>query len=450
MKSNQDIIDLIKRGHLPYIKVGVFDIDGVLRGKYVGHDKAISALENGFGFCDVVLGWDIHDQLYDNAEFTGWHTGYPDVNVRLLSETFRRLPFEDSIPFVLGEFTDRAEAICPRGLLRRVIEKANKMGFRASAGCEFEFFVFDETPDTVREKRYHNMKSITPGNFGYSMLRSGVHNAFHRKLLDTFRLTGIELEGLHTETGPGVIEAAIRVDDVLAAADKASLFKTFTKIIAQQEGWMATFMAKWSKDVPGQSGHIHLSLQDKDGNSAFYDPKSEHGISETMRHFIGGQQALMPDLLSMYAPTVNSFRRLVPGFWAPTVATWGIENRTCALRAILGGEKSHRVECRVPGADINPYIAIAAALASGLYGIAKKLEPDDPVNGNAYDQTFANERQLPHSLWDAADRFKHSFAARGLFGDEFVDHYAATREWEVREFRKAITDWELERYFEII
>jgi glutamine synthetase len=450
MKTNKDIVKLIEKEQIPYVKVGAFDIDGVLRGKYMGRDKAISALKKGFGFCDVVLGWDISDQLYDNVKYTGWHTGYPDATTRLVPETFRRMPFEDGVPLILAEFTGAAEAICPRGLLRRVIDKAASMGFSAKAACEFEFFVFEETPDSVREKNYRDLKNITPGDFGYSVLRSGVHNEFYRELLDTCNDMDMEIEGLHTETGPGVLEAAIKVDGVLAAADKAALFKTVTKILAQRRGWMATFMAKWSNDWPGQSGHIHLSLQDEKGRSAFYDEDTEHNISETMRHFIGGQQALMPELLAMIAPTINSYRRLIPGFWAPTEASWGVENRTCALRAITGSASAQRVEYRVAAADINPYIAVAAALASGLYGIEHKIEPDAAITGNAYDQKFPETRQLPRSLGDAAARLKASDAARSLFGDAFVEHYAASREWEEREFKKAITDWEMARYFEII
>jgi glutamine synthetase len=324
------------------------------------------------------------------------------------------------------------------------------MGFSVLSALEYEFFLFDETPDSVREKGYRNLKPMTPGFFGYSVLRSSVHAEFYRELLDTCRAMDMALEGLHTETGPGVLEAAIGVDEALRAADKAVLFKTFTKVLAQRCGLMATFMAKWSRDWPGQSGHIHLSLKDSDGTPVFHDASAERGMSRTMRHFIGGQQKLMPELLAMVASTVNSYSRLIPGFWAPTSATWGIENRTTALRAIPGSPSAQRVEYRIAAADANPYIALAAALGSGLWGIENKVEPQDPVGGNAYELTLPPELDLPRTLWEAAQRLKGSQAARSLFGDEFVDHFAATREWEEREFRKAITDWELARYFEII
>jgi glutamine synthetase len=258
------------------------------------------------------------------------------------------------------------------------------------------------------------------------------------------------LEGLHTETGPGVLEAAIEYSDALSAADRAVIFKTFSKVLAQRQGKMLTFMAKWSNAYPGQSGHLHLSLTDDKGNPAFYQEGKPGGISDTMRWFVGGQQALMPEFLAMVASTVNSYSRLIPGFWAPTDATWGIENRTCALRVVPGSRSSQRVEYRVAAADINPYLAIAAALGSGLWGIEHRIEPDAPVVGNAYEASHAPERALPRTLAQAADRFEASEPARVLFGDAFVEHYAMSRRWEEREFRRAITDWELARYFEII
>lgn len=447
----QQILDLVSARSPAVAKVGVFDVDGILRGKYMSADKLASALGSGYGFCDVVLGWDLHDQLYDNVGFTGWHTAYPDAQVRLLPDTLRRIPFEDDMPFILSEFAGPAEAICPRALLRRVLGRAAEMGYAVRAAAEFEFFVFDETPQSVRAKGYRDLKTITPGSFGYSMLRSGVHADFYRELLSTCAIMDMEIEGLHTETGPGVIEAAIKVDDALAAADKAALFKTFVKILCQRRGWMATFMAKWSRDWPGQSGHLHMSLLDEaSGAPVFHDSSGWNGMSDAMRWFIGGQQVLMPELLAMVACTVNSYARLIPGYWAPTEATWGYENRTCALRIIGGSPSLQRVEYRISAADINPYIALAAAIGSGLWGIEHRIEPDPAIEGSAYEKSHAEARRLPVTLWEAAQGLKASGVARTLFGDAFVDHYAATREWEEREARKAITDWQLARYFELI
>jgi glutamine synthetase len=441
VRTAEDARALIEESGASHVKVGVFDVDGIMRGKYLSRAKFFSALESGFGFCDVVLGWDSNDQMYDNVRYTGWHTGYPDAPVRILPASCRPLPCE---------FAPPAEQLCPRGLLRRVIERGRAMGFEAYGGFEYEFFVFEETPDSVRAKHYRDLKPMAPGFFGYSVLRNSVHSEFYRGLLELAERMDFPIEGLHEETGPGVLEAAIGVDRAEAAADKAALFKTFAKVYAQRHGRMATFMAKWSRDWPGQSGHIHISLKSRDGASAFFDEGRPHRMSETMRHFVGGQQRLMPALLAMVAPTVNSYTRLIPGFWAPTASAWGVENRTTALRVIPGSAKSQRVEYRIAAADANPYVILAAALASGLYGIEHRIEPDAPIEGNAYDRQYAESLRLPATLWEAAQRLKASAMAREWFGADFVEHFAATREWEEREFRKAITDWELARYFEII
>ncbi|MCF6195349.1 MAG: glutamine synthetase family protein [Emcibacter sp.] len=450
VRTASDAKKIIIERDVKTIKIAVNDIDGILRGKYISRDKFLSLLEGKLGFCDVILGWDSNDILCDNCAYTGWHTAYPDAEIKLIYDSCREAPFEDNVLFFLAEFVGPAAAICPRRTLGRVLDKAKTMGYDVTSAYEFEFFVFDETPDTVREKNYRNLKNLTPGNFGYSVLRSSVHNELYHDMINMCREMDMEIEGLHTETGPGVLEAAIRYGAAMQSADKATLFKTFIKVLAQRWDLMATFMAKWSVDYPGQSGHIHISLQDEKGGGVFYDDTKPDNISDQMRWFIGGQQKLMPELLSMVACTVNSYARLVPGQWAPTDATWGVENRTCALRTIGGGEKSTRVEYRISASDINPYIAGAAAIGSGLWGIENKIEPTAPISGNAYDHAMPAEFTLPATLGAAADRLRTSEAAKELFGDAFVEHYASTRDWEELEARKAVTDWQLQRYFEII
>ena len=432
------------------VKIGVFDGDGILRGKYLSRDKFLAALDKGLSFCDVVLGWDSGDQLIDGLKFTGWHTAFPDAPVRVLPSTRREIPFEPKTVLFLGEFAGTAESVCPRATLRRVLARAERMGYTVYAAAEFEFFMFAETPQSVRDKGYRHLTPMTPGSFGYSVLRNSVHAELYQELLEVAAAMRFPIEGLHTETGPGVLEAALCYCEALEAADRAALFKTFAKVLAERRGLMATFMAKWSNSYPGQSGHLHLSLRRADGSAVFHDAERPSQLPDAMRWFIGGQQTLMPELLSMVASTVNSYSRLVPGFWAPTSATWGIENRTTALRVIRGGASSQRIEYRIAAADINPYLALAAAIGSGLWGLEHQIEPDAPIEGNAYDREHAPARRLPASLGDAATRLAASPTARALFGDAFVEHHAATRQWEQREYQKAITDWELARYFEII
>ncbi|WP_444891912.1 glutamine synthetase family protein [Microbulbifer sp. JMSA004] len=451
VKTAQEARAIVEERGLSHVKVGLFDTDGVMRGKYMSRAKFLSSLEKGFSFCDVVLGWDVKDQLYDNTRYTGWHTGYPDAPVRILPESCRDVPFEDDMLLFLAEFDGRAQALCPRAVLRRVIERCRSLGFDPYAALEYEFFLFDETPESVRSKGFRNLKPFTPDVFGYSILRNSVHGELYREILELSERMDFPLEGLHTETGPGVLEAAIAVDGVEAAGDKAALFKTFIKVLAQRMGLMATFMSRWSSEYPGQSGHIHLSLRNSgSGDSAFFDSGQPDGISQVMRQFIAGQQRLMPQFLALMAPTVNSYRRLVPGYWAPTGASWGVENRTTALRAIPGGDTSQRIEYRLGAADANPYLALAAALGSGLYGVMQQWHPGEPVTGNAYSLELEGEQVLPGTLWESTQQFKASEAAQELFGSDFVEHFSASREWEEREYRRHVSDWELERYFEII
>ncbi len=453
----EDVLRELSQSGARRAKVAITDIDGILRGKYISVDKLRSALSGGFGFCDVVFGWDSSDVCYEDAgvEFTGWHSGYPDAEARLDPSTYRTIPWEDGVPFMLGHFVTRGAdgteaplGVCPRQVLRRVIAMARDMGLEAMFGMEFEWFNFRETPNSIAEKHYIRPEPITPGMFGYSVLRSSLNSPFFRDLMELTADFGVPLEGLHTETGPGVLEAAITVDDALEAADRAVLFKSAAREIGYRHGIMPTFMAKWNVDLPGCSGHMHQSLW-KDGANVFYDPADPNKMSDTFRHYLAGQLTLLPEVLAMLAPTINSFKRLVEGMWAPTKANWAIDNRTVALRVIPGSKKSTRLETRVSGSDVNPYLSVAAALAAGLYGIQNRLElPSEPVVGNGY--TAEGHPRLPGSLAEAADALDGSKAARALFGDAFVNHFVATRRWEVRQFKAAVTDWEMKRYFEII
>jgi len=345
VKNNTQARKIVEQRGLSHVKVGVFDIDGVLRGKYMSKEKFFSALDNGFGFCNVVLGWDVKDQLYDNVKYTGWHTGYPDATLKILPESCRELPLEcaqknnaennpkNNMLFFLAEFSGDAQAICPRSVLRNVIKKAQEMGLEIFSGFEYEFFVFNESAQTIREKNYQNLQTLAPGEFGYSVIRNTVESDIYHEILQLSETMGFNIEGLHEETGPGVLEAAITYSDALSSADKASLFKTFSKIALQKKGKIATFMARWSEKYPGQSGHIHVSAKSTDGDFLFYDENDPNNMSELMKYFVAGQQKLMPELLAMIAPTINSYRRLIPGFWAPRV-----DNRTCAIRIIKGNE----------------------------------------------------------------------------------------------------------------
>lgn len=451
--TEQAIIEYVQNHPSGKVKLAIADIDGVLRGKYISRDKFLSVIQSNLGFCDVIFGWDMADVCYDNTDFTGWHSGYPDAKARLDLSTFRKIPWENDIPFFLGEMIQddgSPSYVCPRQLLKKVINEAENMGFKPYSSQEFEWFNFEETSNSVNEKGFQNLKPMTPGMFGYSILRSTLRNDYMTALFDNLTKFDIPLEGLHTETGPGVYEAAITYSDILEAADRAVLFKSSVKEIAYKNGIMATFMAKINENLPGCSGHVHQSLWDADSKkNLFYDEKSADNISETMRSYMAGQLFCLPHILPMIAPTVNSYKRLVEGAWAPTTLTWSVDNRTVALRALPAGKKSARLETRVVGSDTNPYLALAACLAAGLYGIKKNLKLEQPATvGNGY-RDMSNG-VLPRNLDEATQNMQYSAVAVELFGEKFVQHFCQTRDWEWRQFGRVVTDWELKRYFEIV
>ena len=437
------------------VKVACSDIDGILRGKYLHKDKFFGAAEpypqGGFGFCDVVFGWDSSDQCYDNAQVTGWQHGFPDALARVDLATARRVPWDDQVPFFLGDFVNAdgsPYAVCPRQTLKRVLKRAEKLGLLPMAGMEFEWFNFAETPQSWADKRGVGPTSLTPGMFGYSLLRMADNKPFFNALMDEMLAFGVPIEGLHTETGPGVYEVAITFSEALEAADRAILFKTGAKEIGKRFGIMPSFMAKWNQALPGCSGHIHQSLSDGKKN-VFHDAKRPNAMSTVFESYLAGQVACLMEFAPMFWPTVNSYKRLVDGFWAPVKPTWGLDNRTASFRVIAGSPKSTRLETRCPGADVNPYLAMAAVIAAGLHGVEQGLKlTTPPITGT--NQGAENTPRAPRSLIRSTQNFKVSTIARDWFGDTFVDHFAATREWEHRQWQDAVTDWELKRYLEII
>jgi glutamine synthetase len=447
----RQVLAALKTDGVTKVKVAASDIDGILRGKYLHIDKFAAALDSGFGFCDVVFGWDSHDQCYDNTHVTGWHHGFPDALARLDLSTARRVPWDGHVPFFLGEFVNGDGSpypVCPRQTLKRVLKRAEKLGFAPMCGIEYEWFNFAETPQSWAEKKGVAPATITPGMFGYSLLRMGDQRGFFNALMDDMLAFGVPIEGLHTETGPGVYEVAIQFSEALEAADRAILFKTGAKEIGKRFGVMPSFMAKWNQHLPGCSGHIHQSLSDGKTN-LFYDAKSKRSMSKLFENYLAGQIDALMQFAPMFWPTINSYKRLVDGFWAPVKPTWGLDNRTASFRVIAGSPKSTRLETRCPGADINPYLATAAVLAAGLHGVEKGLKlTAPPITGT--NQGAEHIPRAPRSLIETTRIFQASDLARDWFGDLFVDHFAATREWECRQWQDAVTDWEMKRYFEII
>ena len=292
-----DVVDKIRSYQeqgIKRVKLAVIDIDGVHRGKYISLDKFESLLKSCGGFCDCIFGWDVNDLLYDNGtKFTGWHTAFPDALYKIDISTERLLP-DENVPFFIADFVANKQgdphSICPRNLLKRILAQYGQMGLSAKLAFEYEFFLFNETPHSVREKNYQNLEPLTPGMFGYSMIRNSTYSDLFNDFMDYCMDMNFPLEALHCETGPGVWEGAIKYNKALEAVDQAALFKTFTKVYFQRRGIMATFMARWNLDYPGQSGHIHQSLYDsKKGVPLFFDMGRSHQMSELMTHYVAGQ-----------------------------------------------------------------------------------------------------------------------------------------------------------------
>lgn len=444
---------IIEERGIKTVKIGGADLDGVYRGKRVSAEHFLAS-SDGFPQCDVIFGWDIQDHVIGSLPFSNWETGFGDIVMRPDLSTFAAVPWEEGSASVVCDFyTEHGDPlpIAPRHVLRRVVEQAAASGLRPMMAAELEVRFFREDQESLREKGYYDLRPLNPGLNCYSIHHASVDEPVIGRVREGMNAYGIPVEADNHEHGAGMYELNLRYTDALRAADQTMLYKSGTKEIAAQMGAVATFMAKYADNVDGCGGHVHQSLWSEDGEgSLFWDSEAPHHLSETLRRYLAGILATIPEFMLMYAPNVNSYKRYVSGTWAPTNVSWGLDNRTAALRVIGGSPGAIRVENRVPGADLNPYLAFAASLAGGLHGIEEKLEPPPATRGNAYRLDGSEAAPIPHSLPEALERFRQSALARRYFGDEFVEQYIAFREWEVESFRRAVTDWERKRYFEMV
>ncbi|RYP36508.1 hypothetical protein DL767_003331 [Monosporascus sp. MG133] len=456
------------------VKIAGVDVDGILRGKLMSKKKFLSIASSGFGFCSVIFGWDMHDMTYiKELKISNQENGYRDLIAIPDLASFRRIPWEDNVPFFLVSFFDpdtmEPVCACPRGLLKMMLERLKEKGYDAMAGAEYEFFQFKtplaESPSTyLRDNAPQSLPPLTEGMFGYSITRPVQNQGYYYDVYDACTKFECDLEGWHTESGPGVYEAALEFGQISGMADRASLFKYVVKGVATKYGITPCFMAKPRAGLPGNSGHIHVSVVDRDGkNLLFRETKDENAqypdiaeLSDLGRHFLAGILDGLADVMPMVAPTINSYKRLVENFWAPVTVSWGLENRAASIRLIAPPTSkpgATRFEVRVAGADANPYYVMAAILGLGWRGVEKKLEIPCPPLGKGQDVGGSEDKgeRLAKSLKEATERFmRKDSVAREVFGDHFVDHFGGTREHEVRLWDEAVTDWELKRYIETV
>ncbi len=446
-----EVARLIAEHGIETVKVGTPDMDGVYRGKRLVTKQFLDGLGGpGFANCDVIFGWDIAEELITGVPLAigSADGGFADVVLRPDLATFRIVPWEPASASVVCDACDEhgdLVAQSPRTALLRTIERAKKVGFTPMTSAEYEYRIFREDQESLRAKSYTDLRPLNPGYNCYSISHASIDDDVVGGLRRHMDAYGVEVEGYNREHGEGMYEMNLRYTGALESADRAMLFKSGAKEILAQYGVVPTFMAKYSDQMDGCSGHIHQSLWNGDEN-VFWDDSAAHGMSKAMHAYLAGLLDTLPELFALYAPNINSYRRYVSGSWAPTAATWGIENRTSSLRAITGSAGAIRIENRTPGADVNAYLAFAACLTGGLSGIERGLALPPPFSGDVYKSEGL--RPLPRTLEAALDLFEASAIARDYLSDAFVDHYVTMRRWEVEKHRRAVTEWERRRYFE--
>ena len=453
-KGRIDLKELKKRaaeGAIETVIVCGIDMQGRLYGKRVTASFFLESVDGSTNTCACNFGWDMDLILIPGLEFTGWHTGYQDMKAAPDFSTLRIYPWFDKTAIVICDSTYEDGSlveIAPRTMLRRQHEAAEKMGFTPFMASELEFFLFKDSIDSAREKDYRDVEPFSKYYSDYSVFRGSMDEWLIGAMRNNLNELGLEVESSKAEWGRGQVELAIKYSTALEAGDRHMLLKQGIKEIAALNGVMATFMAKHKTDDSGSGMHIHVSLWDKAAKkNMFWNPKKEHNMSDTMRHFLGGMMRLAPDMQYFYAPLINSYKRYVPESFAPWNVGWGGDNRTVTFR-YCGHGNGFRIENRVPGSDACGPLALAACLGSGLYGVKHKLEPVGPfITGDSY-----KEKSLPplaRTLSEAARNLNASKPAREIFGDGVIDHYVKIAQWEVDRFNEYVTDWERRRYFEM-
>lgn len=441
---------MVEKGDIQTIIVAGTDMQGRLLGKRYVPETFLKSFSDGICACSCNLGWDMDLILIPGLKFTGWHTGYQDMRVIPDFNTMRIYPWVEKTAIVLCDLCDeegKPLEIAPRTILKRQVENARIMGFTPFMASELEFFLYKETIDAAREKDYRNLEPLSRYYSDYSVFRGTMDEWILAPIRNNLNDAGLEVESTKGEWGHGQVELSIRYTDALEMGDRHVILKNGVKEMAALQGLLATFIAKPSSADSGSGLHIHSSLWDSAGKKAlFHDKKKPLGMSDTMRHYLGGMMQLAKDFQYFYAPYINSYKRYVAQSFAPYNITWGGDNRTVTFR-ICGHGSSCRIENRVPGADANGYLALAATLASGLYGIKHKLEPVGPFCQNdGYEAKKAPVFAL--TLSEAVENLNKSKIAREILGDEVVDHHVGIGRWEVQCFNTYVTDWERRKYFE--
>ncbi|GAA4994050.1 MULTISPECIES: glutamine synthetase family protein [Streptomyces] len=440
----EELHALVAAGDIDTVVLAFPDMQGRLQGKrFAARFFLDEVLAHGTEGCNYLLAVDADMNTVDGYAMSSWDRGYGDFAMHADPATLRRLPWNEGTAMVVADLAweDGSPVLAaPRQILRRQLERLAEHGYTAQVGTELEFIVFRDTYEQAWDANYRGLTPANQYNVDYSVLGTGRVEPLLRRIRNEMAGAGLTVESAKGECNPGQHEIAFRYDEALVTCDQHAIYKTGAKEIAAQEGMSLTFMAKYN-EREGNSCHIHLSLADADGRNAMADGS---GMSEVMRHFLAGQLVALREFSLLHAPHINSYKRFQPGSFAPTAVAWGHDNRTCALR-VVGHGRSLRFENRLPGGDVNPYLAVAGMVAAGLHGVEQRLELPEPCPGNAYTGDFAH---VPSTLREAAELWENSTLAKAAFGDEVVAHYRNMARVELDAYDAAVTDWELRRSFE--
>lgn len=452
MPGNMSFAELkaaVHAGEIDTVLTCIIDMQGRLMGKRF---HAVHFIESGFEethCCNYLLATDIEMITVQGYESTSWAKGYGDYVMKPDLNTIRRIPWLPATAMVTCDLLDHHShedvPHSPRAVLKRQIARAGALGFTPMMATELEFFLFQKSYDQLNDEGYRDLQTLGRYNTDYAIFGTSKEEGVMRAIRNGLYGAGIPVENSKGEAEAGQEEINVRYSDALDTADMHAIVKNACKEIAHQHGHALTFMAKYSHKRAGSSSHVHQSLW-KDGKPAFLDPKDPHGMSATMKHYVAGLLAHASDITYFLAPYVNSYKRFCVGMFAPTKAVWSLDNRTAGYRVCGEGTKGIRIECRVGGADLNPYLACAALLAAGLDGIERKLELEPAISGDVY--KAGRVREIPKNLRDAARLLKKSKMLRAAMGDFVVDHYTRAALWEIEEQDRVVTDWEVKRGLE--
>jgi glutamine synthetase len=433
-----------------FATVALVDTNGLLRGQMVSAHSLRGILTAGMGMSPAQLALDPTDEMLEMPGVSDGTGDFHDDPLMVDPSSARHIPWAKPgfDLLLLTQYSGETAQLCPRSILKSVLDRVETAGFIPKYGMELEYTLFDETPETARDKGYRNLKTATMHPSHDLILYQAVQQEWYEAVADMCVPLRINLAKMHEEIGGGFMEACTAAGEGLEPADQLVLLKNFIRALAMRQGRCVTFMPRWTETADSQSIHLHVSLKDRAGKGLFYTDGPKNGISQTFRHFIGGLQKYIGDMTLIFQPTVNSYRRFAPGTFAPPGLTWGYENRTTCFRVVGHDAGSLRVENRLPGADTNPYLTVAATIAAGVAGIMEQIEPQPEVIGNGHSHA-SDGPDFARSMPEAIARLRGSAFARNWLGDRFVDSFAATRESQHDQFRKKVPDVELQRFFDL-